>query len=490
MKNPLKIGDVTLRDGQQSLIATRMRTEDITPIAEEMDKAGFYGIDVSADFLFEICIRFLNEDPWERIRLLRKLMPNTRLRLTMRGRSLAGWRNYPDDMVEAFFRHAADVGIDIFRLYDSLNDERNFESCIKVVKECGKQIQAEIIYSLTEEKLGGPVYNVDYYVKKSLTMQEMGADSVCLTDSPGILAPDDAYKLTKALKKALRVPVLMHSHYPSGMASMSYLRAIDAGVDIIDTALAPLAMRSSLPAVESFELALRGTPRDTGLDLGHLRKLGQYFESIMPKYRDFQNTTRAAVIDTDALMHQLPGGMTTTLIAQLKEINALDRLGEVYKEVGRVRKELGYPPIVTPVSQIVGVQAVQNVLAGRYKMISRQVKDYVYGLYGRTPAPIDPEVQKIVLKNYEKGDTPITELPKLPPELDKAWEETKDIARDIGDVLIHALYPTHGMRFLRWKYGLETPPPEVRPKTMDDVKREDELIARAKAGKLVEKPQA
>lgn len=490
MKNPLKIGDVTLRDAQQALFATRIRTEDIEGIAAEMDKAGFYAIDASAGFLFEISIRYLNEDPWQRIRMLKRLMPNTPLRMTLRGRSLAGWRNYPDDIITAFYRHAAESGIDIFRLYDSLNDERNFETCVKVVKECGKQIQAEIIYSLTEEKLGGPVYDIDYYVNKSLTMQEMGADSVCLTDSPGILSPDDAYNLTIALKKALDVPVLVHSHYLSGMASMSYLKAIEAGVDIIDTALAPLAMRASLPAVEPFVLALKGTSRDTGLDLAHLRKLGKYFESILPKYRDYLDNTRMAVIDTSILTHQMPGGMNTTLLAQLREVNAQHRINEVYEEAGRVRKELGYPPIVTPISQVVGVQAVQNVLAGRYKMISRQVQDFVFGLYGKTPAPIDPDVQKIALKNYEGGQTPVTELPVIAPELDKAREATKDIARDMGDVLLCALYPSHGMRYLRWKYGLETPPPEVRPKTLEDIRREDELIAKAKMGKLVEKSGA
>ncbi|MFC2001557.1 pyruvate carboxylase subunit B [Chloroflexota bacterium] len=487
MKNPLKIGDVTFRDAQQSLLATRMSTEDITGIAEEMDKAGFYAIDATAGFLFEICIRYLNEDPWERIRLLKKLMPNTPLRMTLRGRSLAGWRNYPDDVITAFYKHAAEAGIDIFRLYDSLNDERNFESCIKAIKECGKQIQAEIIYSLTEEKLGGPVYTIDYYVNKSLVMQDMGADSICLTDSPGILSPDDAYNLTIALKKALKVPILMHSHYLSGMASMSYLKSIEAGVDIIDTSLAPLAMRASLPAVEPIVLALKGTPRDTGLDLAHLRKLGQYFENILPKYRDFLDTTRMAAIDTSILMHQMPGGMTTTLLAQLKEANAQHRINEVYEECGRVRRDLGYPPLVTPISQIVGVQAVQNVLAGRYKMISRQVQDYVFGLYGKTPAPIDPEVQKIALKNYEGGQTPITDFPTLEPELDKAREATRDIARDIGDVLLYALYSADGMRFLKWKYGLETPPPELKPKTLEDIRREDDIIARVKAGKLVEK---
>jgi len=374
-------------------------------------------------------------------------------------------------------------------VFDAVNDERNFETSLKAIKECGKHAQLSLCYSLTEPKLGGAVYNIDYYVKKALILQEMGADSLCIKDMAGLIAPDDAYELIKALKKGLKIPVQLHTHHTSGMGLMSCLKAVESGVDIVDTALAPFALRSSLPPIEPIVVALQGTPRDTGLDLAHLFKLGQYVESIAPKYREFLDTTRMAVIDTAVLMHQIPGGMTTNLVAQLREANALDRIEEVYAELPQVRKELGYPPLVTPTSQIVGIQAVQNVLFGRYKMISDQVKDYCYGLYGKPPAPIDPEVQKIVLKGYERGETPITcrAADMLEPELDKAKEATKDIAKDIGDVLIYALYPTTGMRFLRWKYGLETPPPEVKPKTIEEVKREDELIAKLKAGKLAEK---
>jgi len=488
-KNPLKITDVTFRDGHQSSLATRMRTEDMEGIAEEMNKTGFYSMEVWGGATFDVPTRFLNEDPWDRPKILKKLMPDTPLQMLLRGQNLVGYRNYADDVVTAFVHHAAEVGIDIFRVFDAVNDERNFETSFKAIKECGKHAQLSLCYSLTESKLGGPVYNIDYYVNKALILQDMGADSLCIKDMAGLISPDDAYKLIKALKAALKIPVHLHTHYTSGMASMSCLKAIEAGVDIIDAALAPFALRSSHPAVEPIVVALQGTPRDTGLDLAHLFKLGQYFESIAPKYRDFMDTTRMAVIDTGVLMHQIPGGMTTNLVAQLREADALDRIDEVYAELPRVRKELGYPPLVTPTSQIVGIQAVQNVLFGRYKMISDQVKDYCYGLYGKPPAPIDPKVQKIVLKGYERGETPITcrAADMLEPELDKAKEATKDIAKDIGDVLIYALYPTTGMRFLRWKYGLEDPPPETKPKTLEDVKREDELIARAKAGKLAEK---
>ena len=489
IENPLKITDVTFRDGHQSSLATRMRTEDMEAIAEEMNKTGFYSMEVWGGATFDVATRFLNEDPWERLRLLKKLMPDTPLQMLLRGQNLVGYRNYADDVVTAFVYHAAEVGIDIFRVFDAVNDERNFETCLKAIKECDKHAQLSLCYSLTEPKLGGPVYNIDYFVSKALVLQDMGADSLCIKDMAGLIAPDDAYELIKALKKVLKIPINLHTHYTSGMASMTCLKAIEAGVDIIDFTLAPFALRSSHPAVEPIVVALQGTPRDTGLDLAHLFKLGQYIESIAPKYRDFLNTTKMAVIDTGVLVHQIPGGMTTNLVTQLREAGALDRIDEVYAELPRVRRELGYPPLVTPTSQIVGIQSVQNVLFGRYQMISSQVKDYVYGLYGRPPAPIDPEVQKIVLKGYERGETPITGRAAdiLEPELDKAKEATKDIAQDIGDVLIYALYPTTGMRFLRWKYGLEEPPPEVKPKTLEDIKREDEIIAKVKAGKPIEK---
>jgi pyruvate carboxylase subunit B len=486
-KNPLKITDVTFRDGHQSSLATRMRTEDMVPIAAEMNKAGFYSMEVWGGATFDVSTRFLNEDPWERPHVLKKLMPDTPLQMLLRGQNLVGYRHYADDVVTAFVHHTAEVGIDIFRVFDAVNDERNFETSLKAIKECGKHAQLSICYSLTERKMGGPVYNLDYYVNKALILQDMGADSLCIKDMAGLIAPDDAYNLVKALKKALKIPVHLHTHYTSGMASMSCLKAIEAGVDIIDTALAPFALRSSHPAIEPIVVALQGTPRDTGLNLAHLFKLGQYIESIAPKYRDYLDTTRMAVIDIGVLMHQIPGGMTTNLVAQLREQNALDRIDEVYEELPRVRKELGYPPLVTPTSQIVGVQAVNNVLVGRYNLVSRQVQDYVYGLYGKPPAPIDPEVQEIVLKHYPRGKTPVTCRPAdlLEPELDKAREAVKDFTQDIGDVLTAALYPITGLRFLKWKYGLETPPPGLKPKTMEDIKREDELIAKIKSGKLV-----
>ncbi|TET39997.1 MAG: pyruvate carboxylase subunit B [Dehalococcoidia bacterium] len=459
----MKITDLTFRDGHQSLLATRMRTEDLEAIAPEMDKVGFWSMEVWGGATFDVMTRFLNEDPWERVRILKKLMPHTPLQMLLRGQNLVGYRNYADDLVTAFVHYAADCGIDVFRVFDAVNDERNFETAFKAIRDCGKHIQGSLCYSLTEPKLGGPIYTVDYYVNKAVIIQGMGADSLCIKDMAGLIAPDDAYNLITALKKALRIPVDLHSHFTSGTACMSYLKAIEAGVDIIDTCIAPFALRTAHPAIEPIVLAVKGSSRDTGLDLERLLKLDEYFESIAPKYREFLDNTKMSVIDTRVLGHHIPGGMFTNMVAQLREANALHRLPEVYAELPRTRKELGYPPLVTPTSQIVGIQAVQNVLFGRYKMISREVKDYVFGLYGKPPASIDPEVQRIVLKGYERGDKPITcrAADILPPELDKAKEATKDLAQDIGDVLIYALYPTTGMKFLRWKYGLEAPPPDV-----------------------------
>ena len=488
-KNPLKITDVTFRDGHQSNLATRMRTEDMLGIAEEMNKVGFYSMEVWGGATFDVATRFLNEDPWDRPRSLKKLMPDTPLQMLLRGQNLVGYRNYADDLVTAFVHHAAECGIDIFRVFDALNDERNLETSLKAIKECGKHAQLSICYSLTEPKMGGAVFNLDYYLNKARLLEDMGADSICIKDMAGLIAPDDAYTLITALKQIVKIPIQLHTHFTSGMGAMSYLKAVEAGVDVIDTALAPFALRSSEPAIEPLVAALKGTARDPGLDLAHLLKLGDYIESIAPKYRDFLNRTRMSVIDTNVLVHQIPGGMVSNFVTQLQQSNALHRIQEVYEEVAKVRKELGYPPLVTPTSQIVGVQAVQNVLAGRYKLVSTQVMDYCYGLYGKPPAPIDPEVQKIVLKYYKKGQTSVTCRPAdlLEPELDKAREATKDFTQEIGDILTAAIYPITGLRFLKWKYGLETPPPEVKPKTLDDVKREDELIAKAKAGQLVEK---
>ena len=493
-KNPVKICDITLRDGHQSLFATRMRTEDMEMLADDLNKCGFYAMEVWGGATFDVPHRFLGEDPWDRPRTLKKLLPNTKLMMLLRGQNVVGYRNYPDDVVRAFCHEAAEAGIDIFRVFDAVNDERNHETAYKAIKETGKHIQGAICYSLTQPRLGGPVYNIEYFVNKALILEEVGAGSSCIDDQAGLISPYDTYELVKALKERLRVPVQLHTHYTSGQASMAHLKAIEAGVDIVDTSLAPFAHRTSHPAIEPLVVTLYGTERDTGLDVDQMVKCDRMIEQIAPKYRDFLDTSRMAVIDPEVLSHQIPGGMTSNFIAQLKAAGSLDRLHECHEETVRVREDLGVPPLVTPTSQIVGVQAVQNVLAGRYKMITKEVKDYCWGLYGKSPLPINPEVQKMALKGYERGEEPTTvrAADMLEPELEKAKEATKDVAKNLGDVLIYALYPTTGMRFLRLKYGLDTEIPDdwkppKAPKTLEEVQKEDELIELAKAGKLVPK---
>lgn len=484
----LHVTDLTFRDGHQSLFATRVRTDDLAAIAPEMDKVGFWSLEVWGGATFDVMTRFLNEDPWERVRVLKRLMPNSRLQMLLRGQNLVGYRNYADDVVTAFVHHASECGIDVFRVFDALNDERNFTTAFQAIRAAGRHIQGALSYSVTEPRLGGPVFTIDYFVRKARIIQDMGADSLCIKDMAGLLAPGDARDLVAALKQALTIPVWVHSHFTSGMAYMSLLEAIEAGADGIDTCLAPFGLRTSHPAIEPIVAALRGEARDTGLSIAQLLALDEYFESIAPKYREFLDKTKLSIIDIGVLTHQIPGGMFSNMVAQLKEADALHRLNDVYAELPRTRRELGYPPLVTPTSQIVGSQAVLNVLFGRYQMISREVKDYVFGLYGQPPAPIDPEVQKLALTGYERGETPITcrAADLLQPELDRARTETAGLARDIGDVLCFALYPTTGLRFLKWKYGVETPPPETKPRSLADVKREDELVAKARKGLLVD----
>jgi len=495
-KNPVKICDTTFRDGHQCTLATRMRTEDMEWMAPEMNQCGFYSMEVWGGATFDVPHRFLGENPWDRPRKLKKLMPDTPLQMLLRGQNLVAYRNHPDDLVDVFVEQAAEVGIDIFRVFDAVNDERNHERAAEAIKKVGKHYQGAICYSLTQPRMGGPVYNLEYYVKKALVLQGMGADSICIKDQAGLISPYDAYELVKALKQNLKVPVELHTHYTSGQGSMSLLKAIEAGVDIIDTALSPFALRSSQPAIEPLVVALYGTDRDTGLDIEQLFKCAQMLEQIAPKYRDFLDTSAMSVIDTGVLLHQIPGGMTTNLVAQLKQANALDRLDEVRAETAKTRAELGYPPLVTPTSQIVGVQAVQNVLVERYKMIPKETRDYCWGLYGKSPAIINKKIQKMVLKGYERGEEPIEcrAADMLEPELEKAREESKEFAKNIQDVLTCALYPTTGSRFLKYKYGIDKTIPDDwkpprAPKTLEEVKKEDELIAKAKAGKLSEKPE-
>lgn len=485
-KNPVKVVDLTFRDGHQSLFATRMRTEDIVPVAEELDKVGFYSVEVWGGATFDVMHRFLGEDPWERVRILKRYIKKTPFQMLLRGQNLVGYRNYPDDVAQAFIEKAAEVGIDIFRVFDALNDERNLEFTFKILKKLKKHVQGALSYTLTERKLGGPVFNIDYYVKKAKTYVNMGADSICIKDMSGILSPYDAYDLVLALKNNIKVPINVHSHYTSGMACMTMLKAIEAGADIVDTCISPFALRTSHPAVEPLYVTLEGTERAMELDFERIIKIDEHLEKIAPKYRHLMDDTKLSIIDTGVLLHQIPGGMFSNLVNQLREQDALDRLQDVYKELPLTRKELGYPPLVTPTSQIVGIQAVQNVLFGRWKMINAQVKDYCYGLYGRPPQPISKEVLKLALKDQKPID--VRPADTLNPELDKAKEAVKDITTDLYDVLTYALFPVTGIKFLKWKYGIEQMPEEVKPLTLEDVKKQDELISKAKKGLLIEKP--
>ena len=471
-KNPVKIQDNTFRDGHQSIYATRMRTEDMLPIAEQMDEIGFWAMEVWGGATFDTMHRFLGEDPWERPKILKKYIKKTPFAMLLRGQNLVGYRNYADDVVRAFVDKACEVGIDVFRVFDALNDLRNFQTCVERIKANGKHFQGAICYSLTEPHLGGDVFNLAYFTKKCKELEAMGADTICIKDMAGIVAPYDIYELMSELKKTIKVPLHLHTHYTSGMASMSYLKAIEAGVDIVDTCLAPYALRTSMPAVEPLVVALQGTKRDTGLDVRKLIQLGEHLEKIAPKYQKHLAANKLSLIDAGVLAHQIPGGMISNLISQLREMNALDRLDEVHREIPITRREAGTPPLVTPTSQIVGVQAVMNVISGKYKMVTNQFKDLVYGLYGQTPTPIDPEVQKIVLKHYKRGQTPITGRPAdyLEPELEDDRKKIGDLARTDEDLLTYALYPATGEQFLKWKYGIEPMPESVKPQAPEEAK--------------------
>jgi pyruvate/oxaloacetate carboxyltransferase len=467
--NPLKIQDNTLRDGHQSIYATRMRTEDMIPIAEQMDDIGFWAMEVWGGATFDTMHRFLDEDPWERPKILKRYIRKTPFTMLLRGQNLVGYRHYADDVVRAFVDKACEVGIDIFRVFDALNDLRNFETCVERIKANGKRFEGAICYTLTERHLGGNVFNIEYYVSKCKELEKMGADTICIKDMAGILSPYDAFTIISKLKKLIRVPLHLHSHYTSGMASMAYLKAIEAGVDIVDTCLAPYAMRTSMPAIEPLVVALQGTPRDTGLDLLRLFSLGEHLEHIAPKYKQYLASHALSMIDTAVLAHQIPGGMSSNLAHQLREMNALDRLPEVYKEIPITRREAGNPPLVTPTSQIVGVQAVMNVLYGKYKMVNNQFKDLIYGLYGKTPTPVAPEVQKKVLKGYKRGEHPITGKPAdyLNPELEETRRKIESISCEEEDVLTCAIYPTTGEKFLKRKYKVDTKSPGTTEQSTD-----------------------
>ena len=449
----IKICDCTLRDGQQSLIATRMRIEDMLPILDKMDNAGFHAMEVWGGATFDSCLRYLREDPWERLRSFRSAVKNTKLQMLLRGQNILGYKNYPDDVVDTFVRKSIENGIDIIRIFDALNDARNLETAVKATKAEGAHAQLAISYTLSE------VHTLDYFVQLAKDYQNLGADSLCIKDMAGLLLPQAAYELVKALKKVLTIPVEVHSHYTSGVAAMTYLKAIEAGADIIDTDMSPLSMGTAQPATEVMIAALKGTEYDTGIDENKLKEIGDYFKPIREKaLKSGLLSTKVLAVDIATLLYQVPGGMLSNLVSQLKNANAEDKYEEVLKEIPRVRADMGFPPLVTPSSQIVGTQAVLNVLMGeRYKMVPKESKDIVRGMYGKTPVAISDEIRKKIIGD----EKPITCRPAdlLKPELPKIREEIKDYAESEEDVLSYALFPQQAMDYFKFrqaqKYGVD-----------------------------------
>ncbi len=433
---PVKITDTTLRDAHQSLMATRMRTDSMIPIAERMDRVGFFSLEVWGGATFDVCIRFLGEDPWERIRRLKQHMKRTPLQMLLRGQNVVGYRNYPDDVVVKFVEKAAENGIDIFRVFDALNDVRNMEVAIRTIKGVGAHAQGSISYTIS------PVHTIEYYTGVAEELAGLDCDTICIKDMAGILSPQVAYELVSALRDGVGLPVHLHCHSTSGMVMMTYLRACEAGVDIIDTAFSPLAWGTSQPPVESVVASLEGTPYDPGFDIDLLNEIAGYFQELREKTYDPHGMikSKSERVDPSIIVHQIPGGMFSNLLEQLGEQNALDRLKEVLEEVPRVRRELGYPPLVTPTSQLVGVQAVMNVLSGvRYGMVSNEVRNYVKGFYGRPPAAIDEGLQREIIGD----ENPITCRPGdlLEPALGKIPDDVRQYIESEEDEITYALFP-------------------------------------------------
>jgi pyruvate carboxylase subunit B len=439
----IQITDTTLRDAHQSLIATRMRTRDMLPIAKELDKAGFFSLEVWGGATFDSCIRFLNEDPWERLRSLKENITKTPLQMLLRGQNLVGYRHYADDVVVKFVEKAAENGIGIFRIFDAVNDIRNMEVSIKTAKKCGAHVQGTISYTTS------PVHTIEAFVEFGHELASLECDSICIKDMAGLITPLDAYNLIRSLKKEVGLPVDLHSHSTSGMALMSYMAACKAGVDILDTAFSPFAGGTSQPPTETLVAGLKGTKWETGLDLAQLIDIKDHFEEVKEKYKVILDPISEKT-DTSVLVYQIPGGMLSNLVSQLKEQNAIDRFDEVLVEMPKVRQDLGYPPLVTPTSQIVGTQAVLNVLMGeRYKVIPKEVKEYVRGMYGKSPAPID----KAFIVKVLGDEKPITCRPAdlLEPELDRMAEEARaqGLIRKEEDILTYTLYPQVAAKFLK-----------------------------------------
>ncbi|NLY70699.1 MAG: oxaloacetate decarboxylase subunit alpha [Clostridiales bacterium] len=441
----VKITETVLRDGHQSLIATRMKTEEMLPILETMDQVGYHALEMWGGATFDACLRFLNEDPWERLRTIRKNIKNTKLQMLLRGQNLLGYKHYADDVVEEFVKKALANGIDIIRVFDALNDPRNLSMAIETIKKEGGIAQAAMSYTIS------PVHTNEVFTNLALEFQDMGADSICIKDMAGLLDPYNTYTLVKEMKKKVKVPIEIHTHATSGLGSMTLLKAVEAGADIIDTAISPFGEGTSQPSTEPMVAALRGTEWDTGLDMDKLNEVAEYFKPIREKYiSEGLLDPKLMGVDINTLIYQVPGGMLSNLVSQLKQQNAMDKFEEVLKEVPRVREDLGYPPLVTPTSQIVGTQAVLNVLAGeRYKMIPNEVKQLVRGMYGKTTVPIKEEIVKKIIGDEKQITVRPADL--IEPELEKTKKEIAKYVEQDEDVLTRAMFPQPAIEFFKYR---------------------------------------
>ena len=459
----VKIMETVLRDSHQSLVATRMTTDQMLPILEKMDAVGYYALEAWGGATFDACLRFLNEDPWVRLRKIRDKVKNTKLQMLFRGQNILGYRHYADDVVEYFVQKSIANGIDIIRIFDALNDPRNLETSINAAKKENGHVQAAISYTTS------PVHNNKFFAQYAKELEDMGADSICIKDMAGLLKPYDAYDLVKAIKEQVKVPVQLHTHYTSGLGSMTILKGIEAGVDIIDTAISPMAMGTSQPPTEPIVATLQGTEYDTGLDLNKLDKIAKYFDPIRSEYIKSGLLDPAVLkVDVNALLYQVPGGMLSNLVSQLKQAGKSDKLLEVLEEVPRVREDAGYPPLVTPTSQIVGTQAVFNIITGeRYKSVTKEFKGLVKGEYGKTPVDIKQEFIKKIIGD----ETPITNRPAddIKPELDILREKVKPYYEQEEDILTYALFEQVATKFFDYrkavKYGVD----------LDNIDRENKV---------------
>jgi len=439
MSRKVGITETILRDAHQSLMATRMKTEDMLSVAEKLDKVGYHSLEAWGGATFDTCLRFLNEDPWERLRLLKTRIKNTPLQMLLRGQNLLGYNHYPDDVVRKFCEKAVENGIDIVRIFDALNDPRNLEVAIKATKDAGGHAQACIVYTLS------PVHDMDSYVRLARELKRMGADSICIKDMAGLLSPAKAAELVPRLKEETKLPVQLHSHYTSGMAAMTYLKGIEAGCDVIDTALSPFAFGSSQPATEVMVAVLSETEFDTGLDLRLLKELADHFEQVKKANPEYVAPLK---MSPEALVYQIPGGMLSNLRSQLSAQGLLDKWDAVLEEVPRVRAESGYPPLVTPTSQIVGTQAVLNVVTGqRYAIKSKEFKEYLRGMYGQPPGPIDEDFRRSIIGDEEVITVRPADL--LEPRLEKAEQEIKQYITKEEDILTYVLFPEYALAFFK-----------------------------------------